>query len=899
MSDNPTVDVQTQPSVGISPLHSLKKHYRVSIVVWFVVILLGLPMVFIKGKSTYTVEAVFHVAPRYMKNMQSDAEVELQSNSQYREYVNQLSQTVVRYDVLQEALKRLHERGIDIKPPALPERRFIERLQKAIYVKSIPDTYMVRVGTEGGEKDKSYLHELINTVMASFLETSKSEQIYGSAERLNMLQESATKLRGEVTDMQAERVTLGEKLGLTTFSEGVVNPYDSLLAGARGKYAEAMNERVRAEASQQAFLQNGEVSTDMGQSLLQMKLADPGLSALRSEVIRRQEELNQIVSGLSDKHPGYAPAQAELQKLNDRLREREESFERRIQENVSLRMQTTLSQKRQVENELGRVLQQLESQSAEYARTFQRAMQLTKLINERETRLKQIGDRLNYLETESQALGFVRIVSLALPADMPQGVGKVKLLLGVIGAAFGLALAVPIGIDMTDRRIRGVGEAEKLMGMPAAGWQILREDLATDLYAEEQSRRFVSALIRIKARHERNVFAFSAVKAEGGSTTTILDTAACLQQLGSSVLVLEANSYAPCALFDACRPGLTDYLAGLVDVTELPKPYLHHDVAVNVVSVGKERVRGLQRLDRLHEAIKAWSTEYEYVLVDLPPLLMSADAEMLIETIGQVFLVVEAQAVNRGEISRAKRLLQKIDPEAVGLFVNKIPLFRGSGYMESLLIETISRSKLSSFMSLSEWKLRWEVWLTERSMRKSEKIRKKRRQSPLKLRERLSRLLSPAAWKQRRQTAQAERAERQRGKKRKTKTGSTRSFFARLLGWRGKSVSEEVKLQQNLLRQARLAQEAGQWAEASQLMLELAYMEPSADSQFNAAQALLAQLEKSEWDVALAQLASDCMQQVEDLEGVSARVSTLHQNYQQLKQKHHEAAKNTAPGQQE
>lgn len=720
------IDVQTQPGVGISPLLSLRRHRRVSIVVWCLVILLGLPLVFIKGRSTYTVEAVFHVAPRYMKNMQSDAEVELQSNSQYREYVNQLSQSVVRYDVLQAALRRLRERGIDIQPPALPERRFIERLQKAIYVKPIPDTYMVRVGTEGGEQDKTHLHEMINAVMVSFLETSKSEQIYGSTERLNMLNESAGKLHADVARMQAERVLLGEKLGLTTFNEGVLNPYDSLLAGVRDKHATAMNERVRAQAAYRAFMQNGEVSSDMGQSLLQIRLADTSLSALRAEVIRRQEALHQTLSGLNDRHPGYAPAQAELQQLNERLREREDRFDRRMRENVSLRLQTTLNQKRQVEEELGQMLQQLEGQAAEYARTFQQAMQLTQSISERETRLKQINDRLNYLETESQALGWVRLVSQALPADMPQGLGKFKLLLGVIGAAFGLALAVPVGIDMADRRIRSVGEAEKLMGMPAAGWQILREDLATDLYAEEQTRRFASALIRIKARNDRNLFAFSSVKSQGGSTTSLLDTAACLQQLGSSVLVLEANSYAPSALFDAGRPGLTDYMAGLSDASGLPQPCLHHGVAVSVVGVGRERSRGLQRLDRLQEAIRAWSTEYEFVLVDLPPLLLSADAEMLIETMGQVFLVVEAQAVNSGEISRAKRVLQKIDPQAVGLFVNKIPLFRDSGYLQGLLIETISRSKLSSFMSLAEWRLRWEMWLTERSMHGSARRQRKK-----------------------------------------------------------------------------------------------------------------------------------------------------------------------------
>lgn len=886
MSDTSPIDVQTQPGVSINLLQSLKNHRRISMVVWALVILLSLPLVFIKGQSSYQVEAVFHVAPRYMKSVQTDAELELQSNSQYREYVNQLSQTVVRYDVLLAALQKMRERGIDTKPPALTERRYIERLQKAINVKPIPDTYMVRVSLEGDEKVKPYLHELINAVMASFLETSKSEQIYGSAERLNMLQETATKLREEVTEMQGERVLLGEKLGLTTFTDNINNPYDNLLANARAKHATAVEERVRAEAVYQAFVKSGEVPTDIGRSLLEMRLQDLGLSAFRTEVTRRQEELNQSIAGLADKHPAREPALAELQKLNDRLREREDSFDRKAKENFGLRLLSTVNQRQQVEEEIGRSLQQLEGQATEYARTFQQAMQLTKAINERESRLKQIGDRLNYLETESQALGWVRLVTPALPADLPMGVGKTKLLLLCIAAAFGLALAVPVAIDMADRRIRGVGEVEKIMGMPAAGWQILREDLATDLYAEEQTRRFVSALIRLKARHQRNLYAFSPVKTEGGSTTIILDTAACLQQLGSSVLVVEANSYAPSALFDDLRPGLTDYLAGKADAIELPKPYTHNNVLVSVVGIGNERVRGLQRLDRLHEALKTWSEQYEYVLVDLPPLLMSADAEMLIEAIGQVFLVVEAQAVNRGEISRSKRLLQKIDPEAVGLFVNKVPLFRGSGYMEGLIIETLSRSKLSSFMSLDKWKLQWEMWLTEQSIRRSEKSRNKKPLFSLgKMRESLLRLASPAAWKQRWKQWLATRAERKADNSRQSKK---RRSTARIIGLSKDPEDPAEKLQQTLQQQALQAQQAGQWAEASLLLLELADMAPSADSQFDAAQALLAQLEHSEWDAALGQLAQDCMQRLEDLEGISARVSKLREKYQHLEQGQHQ-----------
>jgi len=105
-----------------------------------------------------------------------------------------------------------------------------------------------------------------------------------------------------------------------------------------------------------------------------------------------------------------------------------------------------------------------------------------------------------------------------------------------------------------------------------------------------------------------------------------------------------------------------------------------------------------------------WSEHYEMVLIGLPPLLLSADAELLIEVLGQVFLVVEAQELTKGEITRAKRVLAHLDPEAVGLFVDRIPLFRGAGYMQELVLETITQKKFADFMSLSGFKLRLELW---------------------------------------------------------------------------------------------------------------------------------------------------------------------------------------------
>lgn len=701
------MDTSNLPGRGIKPLLSLRKHYRLSIMIWLLVVLVGLPVAWIKGKSYFYTESVFQVSPNYMKTLSSDKEVEFQSNSQYREFVNHLSNTVKRYDVIQRALKKLREANLDVQPKALSERKFIEQLQKLVMVRAIPDTYMVRVGLEGQEKDR--LADIVNAITTSFLETTKSEQIFGSVERVEALQANSDKLQLEITQLEAQRVKFSEQLGLTTFGENVVNPYDSMLSQARERHTVAAIERAQAQATLQAFLQQRETPSSAGRSILEMRLQDNGLQALRNEVVKRSEELGRATAGLEDKHPAKKPAQTELDAINKRLQSSEAAFEKAAFENIRTRLSATLQQTQQVEAEILLTMKTIEGQAAKYASGFQQAMRLTSDIQKREQEQKEVRDRLNYLQNERGAIGFVRLVTPALPAEMPLGVGKTKLLAVVLMLATALALLAPVALDLLDRRIYTVNDAEKLLGIPAAGWQLEVSDRAAELYAREQTRRFASTLIRNKARSGKLVFSFTSVKSFTSTESVIIDVTIALQQLGLRVLVVDANSFAPSPLFNPTLAGLSDYLSGEAEIDGLVQPLARHEVTLSGVGFGTRPDAGIQRLDRLQQAMAQWREQFDFVLISLPPILLSADAELLIDALGQVFLVLEAQSVSKGEATRAKRLLEKIDPEAVGLFVSNIPMFRGGGYMQELMVETLARKSMGDFMSLSNLRLQFEV----------------------------------------------------------------------------------------------------------------------------------------------------------------------------------------------
>jgi Mrp family chromosome partitioning ATPase len=703
------------PEFTASPARSLRpgiawqRHRWVGIIAALMLLLIGIPFALLNVKSTYSAEAVFQVSPSYQKNLSADKDLELQSNSQYREFVNHLSRSLLRYDVIERALTVLLSKGIDPRLPSEDKRKCIERLQKTLYVLAIPDTYMVRAGMRSNNSKD--LHEIVNAVMSSFLETTRSEQIYGSDERGHVLAERAVNVRREITEFEVLRANLASFLGLTTFGENTSNPYDVILAQARERLAQASLQRSGAQATLGAFERQKEVPAASGRSVLEMRLQDNGLQAMRNEFIKRNEELMRTVNGLQDGHPAKRPAMEEMAELKRRLQSTEAEFDKSTLGNTRSRFVATLEQTQQVEKELSERVSQIQGQATQFANSFRDAMRYTSEIKKREQELADMRARTNYLDTESSAYGFTRLITPALPAITPQGIGKTKVVLALLIASLALMLLIPTAMDFLDKRVITVGDAEKAMQIPAAAWTVEHRDAATGILIHEQLRRFASTLRRNKERGARNVFSFSSVKVGGGTTSTVLELARTLVELGSRTLVIDADSLTSASALSSSAPGLTDLMIGKITAREAITQQSHFGLRLNVVPYGLATDSGIKRLDVFKAALQTWREQFDMVLIDLPPLLPSADAELLIDAIGQVFLVVEAEVLNKADVVRARIQLERMDPEAVGLFVNRVPVESGGDSIKTQLVETITGGRFNHFMSSSGLSLRWNLWL--------------------------------------------------------------------------------------------------------------------------------------------------------------------------------------------
>ncbi|EDN66779.1 Protein-tyrosine kinase [Beggiatoa sp. PS] len=179
-----------------------------------------------------------------------------------------------------------------------------------------------------------------------------------------------------------------------------------------------------------------------------------------------------------------------------------------------------------------------------------------------------------------------------------------------------------------------------------------------------------------------------------------LELAHILSELGVRTLALELNVFQPDIRYhnngNMSSEGLTSLL-NPDDFETLSPEMLVRPATADLpdrLPVGMTSKRHLATYGKLRTVLKQLNEHYDLILMDTPPLLLSADAELLGEIAGGVLLVIEAGGTMPGELKRAAQLLERLNPPVVGAILNRVKIFKGGGYFATLLKEYDTGTKL-------------------------------------------------------------------------------------------------------------------------------------------------------------------------------------------------------------
>ena len=205
-------------------------------------------------------------------------------------------------------------------------------------------------------------------------------------------------------------------------------------------------------------------------------------------------------------------------------------------------------------------------------------------------------------------------------------------------------------------------------------------------YAAEQYQGLRLTIERLSRSRDIKVIAVSSPAAGDGKTVTSINLAAALAR-GSSdrILLIDADLRRPSvgALLGIGREerGLADALTdGKVDISAaLQKTPLTN---LSVLPAGSLRgsVSELLRAPALEDILRAAREQYNYVVVDTPPLLPVFDSSVLAKLVDGMLLVVSANQTPRKLLGEALNMLEP--SKVLGIVFNRDekPLF---GYYNS------------------------------------------------------------------------------------------------------------------------------------------------------------------------------------------------------------------------
>jgi Mrp family chromosome partitioning ATPase len=683
---NPSQNVATG---AFMPLASIRKHWKLGLKVFGIVLLLGIPLAWLKGQATYSATAVIYVAPRFVNILQESRDQEIPSYQQYRQFIDQQAHTVTRYDILTNALARLGPRRSLWQKPEESERRAVERLQAALAVVAVENTYLITVTLES--KDKDGLEEIVNSVVQSYLEQVHSEDLfYAADQRLATIAAQREELVRSLDACNRRRLEIAQELGVTTFAEDTPNAFDDLLSESRTALADAQRQRLAAEAKLDVIDSNR--NKDAANALLatsrEIVASDPGLNALRYHAHQRRTKLLQDFSGLSPEHPLYAQVKKELEDIDTELTSEAQKLQQSVQTGLLEQRKADVRLARQVESGLTELIEQQRQKSAWFARNYSEALQLDSEIERLRKQLETIDTRVSFFKVESNAPGFIRLDTPARPPEIPVKGGRKKMLVLMVVAALLCGLAVAVGIDLLDNRIKTSGQVEKILGYPPLA-EILEHsgELPVRRVIEDQKRRLSLALAREHRSQHVSSILLTSVKPGAGVTTLAFDLAVELAELGLSVLLLEANPTKPDPRY-AGPPENEGLIGVLGGYAELRQNIVRSEGALpDRLPVGVPLEPHLHSIHRLRSLLDDLKSAYALVLIDAPPILLSADVEFLSNAADMTLLVIGAKLVKPGELKRAARILERADPRIVSFIVTRLEISLGGGYYQKMVQE--------------------------------------------------------------------------------------------------------------------------------------------------------------------------------------------------------------------
>jgi succinoglycan biosynthesis transport protein ExoP len=482
---------------------------------------------------------------------------------------------------------------------------------------------------------------------------------------VNGLNDQISQARAALADANTQAEELRRQLGM---------PLDQALTVA---------ELSQAPGIQQALTELQTIQTQLASERTRYTESHPTVQNLAQQEVALQTLVNQRVSEVVGQSVAVNSDQLQMTDLA-----------RLLTEQLAQAEVNRLSLVNQI-NALDQSRNAYINRSQEFPRLEKEQLELEQRLTAAQTAYDTLLTRYQEAQlAENQQVGSVTIIESAQVPQMSTNSGMAPFAAaGVVGGGM-LAVATAFLLDLVDKSVKTVKDAESLLGYTLLGL-IPKFSGGADDFGDQyhsgishrvvtlgNSQPFIAGAYQMLQANLKFMssdkslqsLAISSSIAQEGKSEVCANLAGTMAQAGKRVLLVDADLRAPSQhhIWNVLNNvGLTHVLVGEGKLEDALKPVASN---LTILPAGVIPPNPLALLDseRMASLINMFSEQYDYVIFDTPPLVGAADAAVLGKLASGIMLVVRPRMVDSASIMAAKSLLSRSGSNVLGFIANGV-----------------------------------------------------------------------------------------------------------------------------------------------------------------------------------------------------------------------------------
>ncbi|UCF67151.1 MAG: polysaccharide biosynthesis tyrosine autokinase [Acidobacteriota bacterium] len=586
-------------------------------------------------------------------------------------------------------------RAITRSTPAVPKDEllpYMNALRGGLSINPVRDSHLVEISFV--DRDPNFAAEVANAIAEAYMRFTLGQKLQLAEQSRDWFIDRIADLKDEVADAEFELQDYARRNGIVVGETGEVTRKN--LDEVRQKHTQAQVNLGQARAKLETVKTTSPEALD---DVIENQL----IRELTRDLANDESQYQKLLAQYGSDFPEAVKLRAGLKEKRQQLEQQIAAIARQTIDSA----QAAFEKARREEAQLASLL----AQSKRRVDTLDRAMveysTRDSELNRRKQTLDDLITRLNDMELSATLGDTAHNVSIIDEAKPPRIIHKPKKKLNImLGFLLGLFIGIGAAVVMeyVDNTIKSPEDVRAVLGSPVLGMvpsigSLEKERSRAERRAAESPlgeidpalltarmplspiaesyRELRTAVLLATAGHPPRDLTVTSCQPSEGKTTTAVNLAIALAQLGRNILVVDTDLRRPRCHDVLSVPhdqGVSTYLTGMSELSALVLPT--EIDRLSVVPAGPIPPNPAELLDsqRFLELVAELRgrEEYDHVIFDSPPVLSVVDPLLIGRQTEGTVLVLRSAFTSREAGRLGKEKLEKGRVSVLGIVLNAV-----------------------------------------------------------------------------------------------------------------------------------------------------------------------------------------------------------------------------------